>query len=108
MKRFSCSQIVTFDYYFNFMQQADMVGLFRTILIIALIYYGFKIVMRFALPFFVKRFMGKVERKFQEQQGNQSNKRPTKVGETIVDKTPNSDKKSNDSVGEYVDYEEIE
>jgi len=52
--------------------------------------------------------MGKVERKFQEQQGNQSNSRPTKVGETIVDKTPNSDKKSNDSVGEYVDYEEIE
>lgn len=90
------------------MQEAGFVNFLRTILIILLIYYGFKIVMRYAFPFFVKRFMGKVERKFKEQQGNQSNEGATKVGETIVDKTPNSDKKSNDSVGEYVDYEEIE
>jgi hypothetical protein len=90
------------------MQEAGIVNFLRTILIILLIYYGFKIVMRFVFPFFVKRFMGKVERKFQEQQGNQSKEPPAKVGETIVDKTPNSDKKSNDSVGEYVDYEEIE
>jgi len=90
------------------MQEAGFVNFLRTILIILLIYYGFKIVMRFAFPFFVKKFMGKVERKFQEQQGKQSNERAAKVGETIVDKTPNSDKKTNDSVGEYVDYEEIE
>lgn len=90
------------------MQQAEFLGLLRTILIILLIYYGFKIVMRFAFPFIVKSFMGKVEKKFQEQQGGQSKERPTKVGETSIDKTPNKDTKSNDSVGEYVDYEEIE
>ena len=67
MKRFSCSQIVTFDYYFNFMQEAGFVNFLRTILIILLIYYGFKIVMRFVFPFMVKRFMGKVEKKFKEQ-----------------------------------------
>ena len=90
------------------MQEAGFVNFLRTILIILLVYYIFKIVMRFAFPFLVKKFMGKVEKKFQEQQGNRTNKQTTKVGETIVDKTPNSDKKSNDSVGEYVDYEEIE
>lgn len=90
------------------MQEAGFVNFLKTILIILLVYYIFKIVMRFAFPFLVKKFMGKVEKKFQEQQENQTNNQTTKVGETIVDKTPNSDKKSNDSVGEYVDYEEIE
>ena len=90
------------------MQQADLMGFLRTILIILLIYYGLKIIARFAFPFLIKNFMGKVERKFNEQQQNQSNNQQTKVGETIIDVKPNSNQKTNDSVGEYVDYEEIE
>jgi hypothetical protein len=65
--------------------------------------------MRFAFPIMMKKFMGKVEKKFQEQQGQYQQKQPSaKVGETIIDKKPNSDKKTNNSVGEYVDYEDVD
>lgn len=91
------------------MQEAAFVNFLRTILIILLIYYAFKFVMRFAFPYLMKKFMGKVERKFQEQQGQYQQKQPSaKVGETVIDKKPNSDKRTNDSVGEYVDYEDVD
>lgn len=91
------------------MQEAGFVNFLRTILIIIAVYYVFKIVMRFAFPIMMKKFMGKVEKKFQEQQGQYQQKQPSaKVGETIIDKKPNSDKKTNNSVGEYVDYEDVD
>ena len=91
------------------MQEAGFVNFLRTILIIIASYYVFKIVVRFAFPLLMKRFMGKVEKKFQEQQGQYQEKQPSaKVGETIIDKKPNSDKKTNDNVGEYVDYEDVD
>ncbi len=84
-------------------------GLLRTLLIILLVYYGFKILSRFLFPFMMKKFVNNVEKKFKEQQGQyQSNQQKAKVGETIIDKAPRSTQKSNDKVGEYVDFEEVE
>lgn len=91
------------------MQEADIVGLLRTILIILLVYYGLKIIGRFVFPLLMKRFMGKVEKKFQEQQGHYQKQEPaTKVGETVIDKKPGQQNKTNDNVGEYTDYEEVD
>jgi len=91
------------------MQQADLLGFLRTILIILVVYYVFKFVMRLAFPLMMKKFMSKVERKFQEQQGQYQSQQPsTKVGETVIDKKPNASKKTNDDVGEYVDYEDVD
>ncbi len=91
------------------MQQAGLMNFIRTILIIVLIYYAFKIIGRFLFPIFLKKMMGKVEKKFNEQQrGNSTNNQHVKEGETVIDKTPNQAKKSNDDVGEYVDYEDVE
>jgi len=90
------------------MQQADLLGFLRTILVILAVYYVFKFVMRLALPFLMKKFMGKVEKKFQQQHGQYQSPPSVKVGETVIDKKPNSNQKSNDSVGEYVDYEEVD
>lgn len=91
------------------MQEAGFVNFLRTILIILVVYYVLKVIMRFAFPYILKNFMGKVEKKFQEQQGQQqSNQQRTKVGETVIDKAPNTHRKSNDNVGEYVDYEDVE
>lgn len=81
-------------------------GLLRTIVIIMLVYYVFKIVARYAFPFFIKRFMGKMENKFREQQGY-NKKEEVNIGETVIDKAP-TNKTSNSDVGEYVDYEEVE
>lgn len=84
-----------------------MAGFFRTILIIFLIYYGLKIIGRFAFPLIFKRFVSKFEEKVRNQQ-QQAAKPNEKVGETVIDKKPISTKESNDDVGEYVDYEEVE
>jgi len=91
------------------MQQAGLMNFIRTILILALIYYAFKIIGRYVFPLILKKMMGKVEKKFNEQQHRKtSNQQPVKEGETVIDKTPNQAKKTNDQVGEYVDYEDVE
>ena len=91
------------------MQQAGLINLMKTILIIITIYYVLKLIARFILPLFLKKMMQKVEKKFNEQQyQNSSNKTNVKEGETVVDKAPNTQSKSNKSVGEYVDYEDVE
>ncbi len=81
-------------------------GLLKTILIIIMIYYIIKIVSRLAFPHIMNRFMQKMEDKMRDQQGYQKQDE-TKIGETVIDKKP-TNKSSNDSVGEYVDYEEVD
>lgn len=80
--------------------------LLRTIFIILLVYYGLKIIGRFAFPLIIKRFVSKFEEKVNNQQTNTNPN--VKVGETIIDKKPVSTKESNKDVGEYVDFEEVD
>lgn len=90
------------------MQEAGLMNFLRTILIILLIYYISKFILRLAFPVMMNKFMKNVERKFQEQQGYHTNKNQNqKVGETTIDKAPNA-KKGNNEVGEYIDFEEID
>lgn len=89
-------------------------GLLRTLLIILLIWFGLKILTRLFAPFLLRFVAKKAEKKFGEQFGgfqNQSQQREEqkrREGETVIDKMPNQDRKSNEKVGEYIDYEEIE
>ena len=86
-------------------------GLLRTILIIALVYYGFKILSRLFAPFLLKYVSKKAEQRFGEQFGQfqkgQGQEPPKKEGEVTIDKIPKT-KASNKDVGDYVDYEEID
>ena len=83
-------------------------GLLRTLLIILLIYYGMKLVMRFVLPIVMKRFSNNVENRFNEQKDQFRRDEPqTKVGETVIDKAP-KEGRSNKDVSEYVDFEEVD
>ncbi|NJX15200.1 DUF4834 family protein [Tamlana crocina] len=86
-------------------------GLLRTILIIALVYYGIKILSRIFAPFLVKYAAKKAEERFGGQFGNfqNTNRRENvkKEGEVTIDKIPNR-KTSNKEVGDYVDFEEID
>ncbi|MDA8594920.1 DUF4834 family protein [Flavobacteriaceae bacterium] len=83
---------------------ADLVGLFRTLLIFFLIYYIFKFLAKYIFPIVLKNYVKKVQREQQRRQEGPN----VNVGETVVDKKPQDQKKSNDNVGEYVDFEEIE
>ncbi|MCA0153200.1 DUF4834 family protein [Winogradskyella vincentii] len=92
---------------------ASVMGLLRTILIILLIYFGLKILSRIFAPLLLRFVAKKAEQRFGDQFGgfqNQNNRQNDrrKEGETVIDKMPNKSKNSNDKVGEYIDYEEIE
>lgn len=97
-------------------QEASAMGLLRTILIILLFYFGFKILARLLAPFLLRFVAKKAEQKFGEQfkdfkkQSNPNHKQQQhqKEGETVIDKMPNQNRPSNSEVGEYVDYEEID
>ncbi|SFD07101.1 DUF4834 family protein [Algibacter pectinivorans] len=86
-------------------------GLLKTILIIALVYYGIKIISRIFAPLLLKFAAKKAEERFGGQFGQfqkrQSQQTEKKEGEITIDKIPET-KTSNKNVGEYVDYEEIE
>lgn len=89
----------------------SIVGLAKTLLIILLIYFGVKILARLFAPLLVKFVAKKAEERFGQQFGT-NYKEPQspkyKEGETVIDKVPNKGKSSNDNVGEYIDYEEVE
>jgi hypothetical protein len=80
----------------------------KIILIIALIYFGVKIISRLFAPVLLKYVSKKAEERFGQQFGGfQKTQSQEKEGEISIDKMPNS-KSSNKNVGEYVDYEEID
>lgn len=95
--------------FFIMLHQASIPGLIKTILIIAVVYYGFKILSRLFAPYLAKYVHKKAAERF-GQQFNQYQKpeQPQKEGEVSIDKKPPKKKSSNKDVGEYVDYEEID
>ena len=94
------------------LQTASLNGFLRTILIILLVYYGLKILIRLFGPYLIRYMSKKVQQRFGGQfQYQQQQQEPTskqKEGETVIDKMPNTNKTSNKNVGEYIDYEEID
>ena len=91
-------------------QYASIPGVIRTLLIILLFYFGFKIIARLLAPFLMRYVSKKAEQKFGQQFGQyQRPKEPIREeGEVIIDKTPQKNRSSNKDVGEYVDYEEVD
>lgn len=57
---------------------------------------------------FLKSFVGKFEERVRNQQQQQTPPTNEKVGETSIDKKPSSTKESNNDVGDYVDFEEVD
>ena len=83
-------------------------GLLKTLLFILFFYYAFKFLTRLLAPILVKKMADTMQKRAEQQYGNTNNYNNVKEGETIIDKKPNQDRKSNNSVGEYVDFEEID
>ena len=82
-------------------------GLIRTIAIIVIVYYIFKLISRYILPIFLKKMVENVQQKYNQQQQNQYDNSQGKVGETVIAKKPAEPKGSSNNVGDYVDYEEV-
>ena len=93
------------------MQEAELMGLLRTLLIIVFVYYAFRFLARIFAPILMKKVVNKMQDKAQQQYNQQNQYQQnssTKEGETIIDRKPNSKTQGNNSVGEYVDFEEID
>ena len=73
--------------------------------------YLIKILARLFAPILMKRFVNKMQDRFQQQFNQQSRnqqKPPQEEGKVTIEKTNNSTKARSDSVGEYVDFEEVD
>ena len=84
--------------------------------IILLFYYGFKVLARLLAPFLMRYAAKKIQDKIKDQMGQQmrgsgfgQQDNPKKEGAVHVrSKKSSQDKINSDSVGDYVDFEEIE
>lgn len=90
------------------MDTASFESVLKTILIILLIYFGFKIFIKWFGPIILRYFLKKIGSKFQEQFNPQAKTKTRKKGEVVIEKKPKSGRKPDKSVGEYIDYEEID
>ena len=96
---------------------AEITSLLRTIIIIVIVYYGYKVISRYLFPVFIGWAAKKAQQKFQDQINKQfggsspnNSANDSRVeGDVKIDtnkaKRPSS--KQND-FGEYVDFEEVE
>jgi len=92
------------------------VGLIKTLLIVLFFYYGFKVLARLLAPFLMRYAAKKIQDKFKDQMGQHmrgsgfgQQDNPEKEGEIhFRSKRSSQDKINSDSVGDYVDFEEIE
>lgn len=83
-------------------------GLLKTLVYILFFYYAFKFLARLFAPFLVKKAAETMQKKAEQQFGNQQPKSKVKEGETVIDKAPTNNQQGKKSVGEYVDFEEID
>ncbi|NQX81455.1 MAG: DUF4834 domain-containing protein [Flavobacteriaceae bacterium] len=89
------------------MQTADISGFFRTIIIIMSIYYLIKIAFRYLGPFILRYFIRNLQNQSKPKQ-DKNNYNKQNVGETVVDKKPNKKQQKDSSLGEYIDFEEVD
>jgi hypothetical protein len=83
-------------------------GLLKFLFFALLFYYGFKFLAKLFAPFLIKKAAETFQKKAEQQFGGQQTKNSVKEGETIIDKAPRNDAQGKNSVGEYVDFEEID
>jgi hypothetical protein len=88
-----------------------MLEVFLTIVFVfILLYYGFRLFLRYGLPWLLTRHIRKQQQKFYgANDQTQENARKRKEGEVKI-KNPGNDKKKkkDEEFGEYVDFEEVD
>lgn len=86
--------------------------LLKTLLIILLVYFGLKIILKWTKPYLMRYAARKMAERFEKSFGGNpfpphETQRPE--GDVTIDKQPQkSNYTSNRKVGEYIDFEEID
>lgn len=91
------------------MHEASLSEVLRVVLIVLLIYFGLKLIIRWFGPILLRYILRKVGKKFEQKFSQFDPSGQTKKeGDVSIDKKPRNTRKSNKEVGEYIDYEEID
>lgn len=92
------------------MQEASISGVLKVLLIVLLIYFGLKLIIRWFGPILLRYILKKVGKKFGQDfsQFGQQGRKKEKEGEVSIEKKPKNTPRSKKDVGEYIDYEEID
>jgi len=87
-----------------------MMTFLKTILIVLLVYYGLKFLIRLATPYILRYFSKKAGQQFEQFFGNPSgaNTPPQKEGKITIENIPPQNQDKSKKVGEYVEYEEVD
>ena len=84
-----------------------IVNLLRTVIVIAIIYFGIRFISRYLFPLLVDKGVKNMQQKMQDQQRSQQRPRRPE-GEVTIEGQPNQNKKNNSRDEEYIDFEEVE
>tara|TARA_B100000780_G_C21031771_1_gene413714 strand:- start:319 stop:594 length:276 start_codon:yes stop_codon:yes gene_type:complete len=89
-----------------------LIGLIKTLLYILFFYYAVKVFTRLVAPFLMRYAAKKMQEKFKNQMGKNFSNRdssPKAEGEIHIKSKKKSSKSStSDSIGDYVDFEEVQ
>ena len=83
----------------------------KTVLIITMVYYLFKVLAKMFAPRIINYAARKTEAHFKEKFGDfaqQGRSQEERVGEVIIDKKPAKKRGTSEKVGDYIDFEEID
>lgn len=85
-----------------------MSGLLKFLAIFILLYYLFRLIMRYVAPLLFARFVRKAQENMMGDQGRTAKTKPKKEGEVKVDYVPEKKRTGKkDNLGDYTDFEEI-
>ncbi len=87
-----------------------MMTFLKTILIVLLVYFGLKFLIRLATPYFMRYLSKKAGQQFEKFFGDipKPTQSQEKEGNITIDKMPHNNSRTSNKVGEYVDFEEVE
>ncbi len=83
------------------------VGLFRTIIFIAIIYFVIRLFTRYLLPLIVENKVKEMQQKMQEKQ-RQQQRSGKREGDVTIEYDQKRNNIRNRDEGEYVDFEEVD
>lgn len=85
-------------------------GLLRTLVIIVVVFYAFRLFRIYVLPYLMKKGVEKMQKKAQDQMNQRyEQQRPQRPeGDISVENRKRNGKSENDDSGDYVDFEEVD
>jgi hypothetical protein len=84
------------------------VSFLRTLLIIFVIYYGYRLFTRYILPILIDKGVKNIQQKMQDQYRQQNQKPSRPEGEVTIESNRANLRNTERDNGDYVDFEEVD